>query len=78
MNLSGYVFEALRKDEEFILYRGQRKDIGSQVLVLSHGFRSHGMGSLPHCKATDTAQRAVAESPALRLCNHHEAAGQDC
>ena len=35
MNLSGYVFEALRKDEEFILYRGQSKDIGSQVLVLS-------------------------------------------
>ena len=35
MNLSGYVFEALRKDEEFILYRGQSKDLGSQVLVLS-------------------------------------------
>src|ERR1700688_1300127 len=35
MNLSGYVFDALRKDEEFILYRGQSKDIGSQVLVLS-------------------------------------------
>ena len=35
MNLSGYVFEALRKDEDFILYRGQSKDIGSQVLVLS-------------------------------------------
>ena len=35
MNLSGYVFEALRKDEEFILYRGQSKDLGSRVLVLS-------------------------------------------
>ena len=35
MDLSGYLFEALRKDEEFILYRGQSKDIGSQVLVLS-------------------------------------------
>jgi DNA-binding transcriptional ArsR family regulator len=33
MNLSGYVFEALRKDEEFILYRGQSKDVGSQVLA---------------------------------------------
>ncbi len=35
MNLSGYVFEALRKDKEFILYRGRSKDDGSQVLVLS-------------------------------------------
>ena len=34
MDLSGYVFEALRKDEEFILYRGQSKDVASQVLVL--------------------------------------------
>jgi serine/threonine protein kinase len=29
------VFEALRNDEEFILYRGQSKDDASQVLVLS-------------------------------------------
>jgi len=35
MDLSGYVFEALRKDEEFILYRGKRRDGPSQVLVLS-------------------------------------------
>ena len=35
MDLSGYVFEALRKDEEFILYRGRSKDDASQVLVLS-------------------------------------------
>src|ERR1700720_4459521 len=35
MNLSGYVFEALRKDDESILYRGQSKDDASQVLVLS-------------------------------------------
>jgi hypothetical protein len=27
MNLSGYVFEALRKDEEFILYRGWLREI---------------------------------------------------
>jgi serine/threonine protein kinase len=35
MDLSGYVFEALRKDEEFILYRGRSKDDASPVLVLS-------------------------------------------
>ena len=35
IELSQYVFEALRKDEEFILYRGRGKDDGSQVLVLS-------------------------------------------
>ena len=35
IDLSRYVFEALRKDEEFILYRGQSKDDASQVLVLS-------------------------------------------
>jgi len=29
------VFEVLRNDEEFILYRGQSKDDESQVLVLS-------------------------------------------
>ena len=35
IELSRYVLEALWKDEEFILYRGQRKDDASQVLVLS-------------------------------------------
>jgi len=35
IELSRYVFEALRKDEDFILYRGRSKDGGSQVLVLS-------------------------------------------
>ena len=35
IELSRYVFETLRKDEEFILYRGQSKDDASQVLVLS-------------------------------------------
>jgi hypothetical protein len=35
IELSQYVFEALRKDEEFVLYRGRSKDDGSQVLVLS-------------------------------------------
>ena len=35
IELSRYVFEALRKEENFILYRGRSKDDGSQVLVLS-------------------------------------------
>jgi hypothetical protein len=34
MDLSRYAFEALRKDQEFILYRGQSED-ASQVLVLA-------------------------------------------
>ena len=35
IDLSRYAFEALRKDEEFILYRGRSEVDGSQVLVLS-------------------------------------------
>jgi len=34
IDLSRYVFEALRKDDEFILYRGRNEDEISQVLVL--------------------------------------------
>jgi predicted ATPase/signal transduction histidine kinase/PAS domain-containing protein len=35
IELSRFVFEALRKDEEFILYRGRRQDDADQLLVLS-------------------------------------------
>ncbi len=35
IELSKYVLEALRKDEEFIFYRGRSKEDASQVLVLS-------------------------------------------
>jgi PAS domain S-box-containing protein len=35
IELSRYVLQALRKDEEFILYRGRSKEDASQVLVLS-------------------------------------------
>ena len=35
IELSRYAFEALRKDEEFILYRGRRQGDASQILVLS-------------------------------------------
>ena len=35
MSYQGYVLEALRKDDEFILYRGQSTADASQVLVLS-------------------------------------------
>ena len=35
IELSRYLLEALRKDEEFILYRGRSKDDATRVLVLS-------------------------------------------
>jgi serine/threonine protein kinase len=35
IELSGYVFEVLRKDEDSVLYRGRTKDAGSQVLALA-------------------------------------------
>lgn len=35
IELSKYTLEILRKDEEFILHRGQREEISSRVLVLS-------------------------------------------
>jgi serine/threonine protein kinase len=35
IELSKYIFEALQKDEEFILYRGRSKDDGTQILALS-------------------------------------------
>jgi PAS domain S-box-containing protein len=35
IELSRYVLEALRKDEEFVLYRGRAMDDASQVLLLS-------------------------------------------
>ena len=35
IELSRYTLEALRKDEEFILYRGRRQGDASQILVLS-------------------------------------------
>jgi hypothetical protein len=46
MDLLGYVFEALRKDEEFILYRGQSKDVASPVLMLSPAAEYPGADSL--------------------------------
>jgi PAS domain S-box-containing protein len=35
IDLSRYVFETLRNDEEFVLYRGQHRDVTSRILVLS-------------------------------------------
>ena len=35
IELVKYTLEVLRKDEEFVLYRGQREEISSKVLVLS-------------------------------------------
>ncbi len=31
IELSGYVFEVLRKDEDYVLYRGRANDAGSQA-----------------------------------------------
>ena len=42
-----------------------------------HGFRSHGMGALPHRQKAGAAQRAVEACPGPGLRNHHEAARQD-
>ena len=50
MDLSRYAFEALRKDQEFILYRGQSED-ASQVLVLAPAVqrpRPEGLNRLQH------------------------------
>jgi hypothetical protein len=35
IELSKYTLEILRKDEEFVLYRAQREEISSRILVLS-------------------------------------------
>ena len=35
IDLSRYHFEALRNDDEFILYRGQREEDVSRILVLA-------------------------------------------
>ena len=39
IELSRFVLEALRKDEEFILYRGRTEDDAYQVLVLARPSR---------------------------------------
>ena len=46
IDLSRYVFEALRKDDEFILYRGRNEDEISQVLVLVPATEEPGSKSL--------------------------------
>ena len=34
-DLSRYAFQVLRKDQEFVLYRGQREEVLSRILVLA-------------------------------------------
>jgi PAS domain S-box-containing protein len=46
IDLSRYVFEALRKDDEFILYRGRNEEEISQVLVLVPATEEPGSKSL--------------------------------
>jgi hypothetical protein len=35
IDLSKYAFQVLRKDEEFVFYRGQREEVLSRILVLA-------------------------------------------
>jgi hypothetical protein len=46
IELSTNAFDALRKDEDFILYRGRSKDDASPVLVLSPALEYPTPGSL--------------------------------
>ncbi|HZC34919.1 MAG TPA: AAA family ATPase, partial [Chthoniobacterales bacterium] len=46
IELSEHRFEALRKDAEFVLYRGQRKEDGSGVLVLAPAIEHPRLESL--------------------------------
>src|SRR5580704_10391097 len=66
MNLSGYVFEALRKDEDFILYRGQSKDVGSRVLVLSPAVQRSTPESLKRLEHEYSLQQELDPSWATR------------
>jgi hypothetical protein len=52
IDLSRYLFEALWKDEEFILYRGRSKDDASQAALAS-------------CSRDDLSDEALAQSEAL-------------
>jgi PAS domain S-box-containing protein len=74
IDLSRYVFEALRKDEEFILYRGRSKDVASQAAFASYGaplilgegdIRQEPRRSVSHSRVlvlSPTVQRPTPES----------------
>jgi hypothetical protein len=46
IDMSRYAFEALRKDDEFVLYRGRNEEERSQVLVLVPATEEPGSKSL--------------------------------
>ena len=46
IELSKYTLEILRKDEEFVLYSGQREEISSRILVLFTGYMLIGPTSI--------------------------------
>jgi PAS domain S-box-containing protein len=63
IELPRYVFEALRKDEDFILYRGRSKDDGSQA-----GFASYGAPLiLDEANVSQEPRRSVSRSRVLVL-----------
>jgi PAS domain S-box-containing protein len=61
--LSRYVFEVLRKDKEFILYRGRSKNDGSQAAFASYGAPS----ILGEADARQEPRRSVPRSRVLVL-----------
>ncbi len=63
IELSRYVFEVLRKDKEFILYRGRSKDDGSQAAFASYGAPS----ILGEADARQEPRRSVPRSRVLVL-----------
>ena len=50
IDLARYVFEALRTDEELILYRGRSREGGSQVLMLLPALQQPAPESLDRLK----------------------------
>ena len=48
--LSSYVFDVLRRDEDFILYRGRNRGDASQILVVAPvaKYRTEGLKQLEH------------------------------
>jgi len=63
IELSSYVFEALREDKEFILNRGRNKDDAVQVLVLSPAVRRPALESLKRLEHEYSQACSMSKSP---------------
>src|SRR6516162_6972492 len=73
MDLSRYVFEALRTDEEFVLHRGWNSESGSRVLVLSPALQQPAPKSLGRLEHEYSLKEALDPSWAARpiIMVHH-------